>query len=358
MPRQQRVHVQQVLPVTHICRHAVQFYEKDSALIEALGIHIGEALAAGDTALMVATKAHLKALAEELRVRKINAAAAIKAGRFIQLDASETLAKFMVGGGPDKEKFENVIGALVRQAGANVKPGHRLVVFGEMVAILWAEGKRDATVRLEELWNDLAERHTFYLLCGYPISAFDRLEHRQLFFSICGEHTHVNPAESYPSHGSETQRRRSVAKLQQQSKALQTEIRISQERLQLLQKVTKAGTWELDITTDTFSFSSAAAKLLGLEFSSRVRLGQLMDLMYYSGDRENVFAQLQGAERHRKEFSAKFRVRQGEETRIIAIQGKTFYNNGTPIMLGVLSDVTPLVQNIAVPAKSKLVTKE
>jgi len=141
MPSPQRAQVQLVPPVTHICRHAVQFYEKDSALIEALGIHIGEALAAGDTALVVATKAHLKALAEELRMRKINAAAAIKAGRFIQLDASETLATFMVGGGPDKEKFENVIGALVKRVEANIKPSHRLVVFGEMVAILWGRGQ-------------------------------------------------------------------------------------------------------------------------------------------------------------------------------------------------------------------------
>jgi PAS domain-containing protein len=352
MPKAQTVPAEHVVPVTHSCRHAVQFYERDNALIETLSEHIGEALAAGDTAIVVATKTHRTALARELRLRRINAAAAAEAGRFIQLDASETLAKFMVGGGPDKQKFEDVIGGLIRQAETSVRPGGRMIVFGEMVAILWAEGKRDATIRLEELWNDLAERHTFYLLCGYPISAFDRLEHRQLFFSICGEHTHVNPAESYPSRGSETQRRRSVAKLQQKSNALQAEIRISQERLRLLQKVTKVGTWELDITSDTFSFSSAAAKLLGMEFSSRVRLGQLMDLMYYSGDRENVFAQLQAAQRHRKDFAAKFRVRQGEETRMIDIQGRTFYNNGFPIMLGVLSDITPAPQNTGGPDKN------
>jgi hypothetical protein len=40
-------------------------------------------------------------------------------------------------------------------------------------------------------------------------------------------------------------------------------------------------------------------------------------------------------------------VRQGEETRIIAIQGKMFYNGGTPIMLGVLSDVTPTLETNA-----------
>jgi hypothetical protein len=97
----------------------------------------------------------------------------------------------------------------------------------------------------------------------------------------------------------------------------------------------------LDIVNDTFSFSSAAAKLLGLPFASRVRLVQLMDRMYYSGDRETVFAHLQAAQRHSKNFATSFRVREGEGTRIIAFQGKTFYNGGSPIMLGVLSDVTP-----------------
>src|SRR6202030_147375 len=89
----------QTNPVKHACRHAVQFYEHDSALIEALGQHIGTALDAGDIAIVIATKAHRDGLAEELRLRKINVSAAIKAGLFIELDAAKTLAKFMVGGG-------------------------------------------------------------------------------------------------------------------------------------------------------------------------------------------------------------------------------------------------------------------
>jgi PAS domain-containing protein len=329
--------------------HAVQFYETDSSLVEVLGQHIGTALESGDTVLFVATRAHRKGLAEELHLRKVDTTAAIDAGQYLELDAAETLAKFMVGGGPDQEKFDATIGTLVSRAAARTRTGKRLVVYGEMVALLWAEGKRDATIRVEELWNDLAQRYAFHLTCGYPIQAFDRLEHRQLFFSICGEHTHINPAESYPAKGSEMQRRRSVAGLQQKATALEAEIRISQERVLLLQKATKSGTWELDIVNDTFSFSSAAAKMLGFSFSSRVRLGQFMDLMYYSGDREAVFTQLQAAQRHRKNFAATFRTRHGQETRIISIQGKTFYNSGTPIMLGVLSDVTPPLEGGSEP---------
>lgn len=351
MPDRQIAEVR-VHPAPHRC-HNVKFYEHDEELIEALGRHIGDALACGDTAIVIATKAHRDALAEELRLRKLNVSAAVKAGRFIQLDAAKALAKFMVGGGPDKQKFEDCIGSLVNQAAAQITPGRCLVAFGEMVALLWAEGKRDATLRLEELWNGLAERYAFDLLCAYPISVFDRLEHRQLFFSICGEHTDVNPAESYPAHGSEMQRRRSAARLQQKAKALETEIRIGQERVKLLQQVTKAGTWELDIENDVFSFSSAAAKLLGFPSSTRVRLGELMDLMYYSGDREGVFAGLQTAQRHRKDFKVTFRVRRGDDTRIVIMQGKTFYNSGAPLMLGVISDGTPAAEFAAAPLAYK-----
>ena len=343
MPNRQTAEVQ-VHSRPHICGHAVKFYEKDSELMECLAPHISNALESGDIAIVIATKTHRDALAQELRLRKINVSAAVDAGLFIQLDAVDTLVKFMVGSGPDMQKFNDTVGRLVSQAAARTKPGHRLVAYGEMVALLWAEGKRDATLRLEELWNGLAERHAFELLCAYPINIFDRLKDRQLFFSICGEHTDVNPAETYPVYGNDVQRRRSVARLQQKAKALENEIRIGQERVHLLQKVTKAGTWELDIESDVFSFSSAAAKLLGFPSSSRVRLGELMDLMYYSGDREAVFANLQTAQRHRKDFKVAFRMRRGDDTRIIVMQGKTFYNGGTPLMLGVVSDDTPAVE--------------
>jgi PAS domain-containing protein len=340
------------------CCHNVKFYEHDRELIDGLGKHIGDALECGDIAIVIATKSHRDLLAEELRLRKIDVSAALKAGSFIELDAAETLAKFMVEGEPDTEKFEDCIGALISETAARTMPGRRVVAYGEMVALLWAQGKRDATLRLEELWNGLAERQAFDLLCGYPLGAFDRVEDRQLFFSICGEHTGVNPAEGYPVHGSDMQRRRSAAKLQQKAKALETEIRIGQERIHLLQRVTNAGTWELDIESDIFSFSSTAAKLLGFPASSRVRLGELMDLMYYSGDREGVFANLQSAQRHRKEFKTTFRVRRGDETRIIAMQGKTFYNSGAPLMLGVLSDATPAGEPAAVPMAQKLARKK
>src|SRR5438045_121558 len=112
-------------PVSQSTGHAIQFYETDSALVEVLGQYIGGALESGDTALVIATQAHREALAEELRLRKVNTAAAIHAKRYFELDAAETLAKFMVGGGPDQQKFADTIETLASHATARMKAGQR-----------------------------------------------------------------------------------------------------------------------------------------------------------------------------------------------------------------------------------------
>ncbi len=44
-------------------------------------------------------------------------------------------------------------------------------MFGEMVALLWADGQTGAAVDLEAMWNELASQYSFSLLCAYPASA-------------------------------------------------------------------------------------------------------------------------------------------------------------------------------------------
>src|SRR5882672_5458976 len=42
---------------------------------------------------------------------------------------------------------------------------------GERVGLLWAEGKTDAAIRLEQLCSDLAKIHEVDILCAYPLSS-------------------------------------------------------------------------------------------------------------------------------------------------------------------------------------------
>ena len=64
-----------------------------------------------------------------------------------------------------------------------------------MVALLWAEGRIDAALQLEEMWNRLAEIYSFSLCCAYPMSGFLGNPHAAPFLKICAQHTHVFPAE-------------------------------------------------------------------------------------------------------------------------------------------------------------------
>ena len=79
-----------------------------------------------------------------------------------------------------------------------------------MVAVLWAEGAREAALRLEELWNDLGRQIPFSLLCAYPLKAFGSEAGAEPLQRICNEHTQVIPAESYTALADTDARRRSI----------------------------------------------------------------------------------------------------------------------------------------------------
>ena len=66
-------------------------------------------------------------------------------------------------------------------------------IYGEMVAVLWDQGNVAAAIELERLWNDLAIRHPFSLLCAYPTSAFHTDAGAEQFLQVCAQHSAVIP---------------------------------------------------------------------------------------------------------------------------------------------------------------------
>src|SRR5271154_1246450 len=206
------------------CGHTVQFYAEDQSLIDGLSRLVWTALGTGNSAIVIATKPHSEALTATLRARDLDTTTAMRQGCFILLDASETLAKFTVDGWPDGALFSELIGGYFNQAQAASHGGSsRVVAFGEMVSLLWAQGKPDAAIRLEQLWNDLAKTHSFSLRCAYPIAGFAREEDGEPFLKICAEHSAVIPSESYTELATEAERLRDISHLQQKARALETE---------------------------------------------------------------------------------------------------------------------------------------
>ena len=212
--------------------HVVHFYAEDGFLLDTLSRYVGTALGAGDAAVVIATQEHRDGLWTRLSGRGLDLATAVQQGRYVALDAAETLNRLLLDGWPDPSRFQEVIGGVLTQAASACEgPSGRVAAFGEMVALLWAQGKVDEVVRLEELWNELAKVHSFVLRCAYPISSFFRAEHGEPLLRICGQHSGVIPGESYTSLSSEDERLRNITHLQHKAQALETE-RAQREEIQ------------------------------------------------------------------------------------------------------------------------------
>jgi len=201
--------------------HFVQFYESDEFLIDSLSGYVREGLEAGDACVVVAVPSRREALASRLRAAGLDIDEALAAGRLVMLDAAETLSLFMSGGSPDARRFEEVVGGVVERAS---EAGRRVRAFGEMVALLWADGNARAALQLEELWNGFQKTREFRLFCAYPLKGFEAEAQGGTLAGVCGAHTRVIPAESYTSLAREDERMRAVAELQRKARTLEAEI--------------------------------------------------------------------------------------------------------------------------------------
>jgi PAS domain S-box-containing protein len=216
--------------------HVVQFYSDDSFLLEELRHVIGTALTGGSSAVILATRSHNESLAHRLKHDGLDLAKIATERRYQALDATQVLSQFMVDGRPDPARFAEIIGGVIaRAAAASHDENRRVVAFGEMVALLWAEGRAQAAIELEKLWNELARSYSFSLRCAYPMQGFCREEHAESLLRICAEHSGVVPDESYTELTSEDERLRNVVRLQQRAQTLQSEIdwRHREERFRL-----------------------------------------------------------------------------------------------------------------------------
>lgn len=217
--------------------HSVQFYEDDAFLLDEVSRFIGSALGAGDAGIVIATRAHRAGLARLLTARGLDTALAMAQGRYIALDAAETLATFMRDGWPDATRFANEVGGVIVRA-TEAATGERLhaAIFGEMVSLLWAQGRHEAALQLEHLWNGLARGHAFHLHCAYPLSVFRQADDGARMEQVCAVHSGVIPAESYTSLLTDKERLRAITLLQQKAQALEIEVEERKSAEQALQE--------------------------------------------------------------------------------------------------------------------------
>lgn len=174
--------------------HYVQFYENDKYLIQAVGTYVAQGFVEGHSAVLILTAKHRAALEKKLRAGGVDPAEYQERAMYFAHDANETLSCFMMNGAPNARRFRATIEPIIEVAS---QQGSAVRAFGEMVAILWAEGNKNGAIELEMLWNDLMEKNSFALLCAYPIGDFSDDEKNRELRHICRAHSCVLPHESY-----------------------------------------------------------------------------------------------------------------------------------------------------------------
>jgi PAS domain-containing protein len=202
--------------------HYVRFYEQDASLVEDIAEFLGNGLGGGEAAVLVAEPRHRLPVAQRLEFRGLDLRTLGEDSRFVALDAAQTASRFLVDGRPVPALFEQEVLSLIDRASAG---GRRPVrVFGEMVALFWADGRRDDALWLERMWNGLLQRRPFSLLCAYPLSAFGQESDAAAFADVCREHSHSLPTEAYRSLRTDEERLAWITRLQQKAAALDGEV--------------------------------------------------------------------------------------------------------------------------------------
>ena len=168
--------------IAHI-DHVVQIYENEGIFLDTLTGFVDTAISANENAVVIATNSHLSALEFRLQSYGHNIETLILENKFIPVNADELLAEFLVNETPDEALFMKTVTRLFDHASYNQR---KFRAFGEMVAILWAKGNKNATLQLEHLWNDLRSQTSFCLFCAYPKKTFNVDEISAA--TICGSH--------------------------------------------------------------------------------------------------------------------------------------------------------------------------
>lgn len=179
---------------------------------------------------MIATPESQQAILFRLVKRGLNVEQIVDDGRFRVLDAAQTLASLSVRGDPRPTLFFTVMSELLTDVASKAQ-GQRIAIFGEMVSLLWEDGKVDAALALEAMWNALGKQFLFSVLCAYPMHLFGTPEDHVPFRRLCDEHTHVLPCESYTRLGDEKAKLRHVCELQQRARMADAAL----ERLQIVE---------------------------------------------------------------------------------------------------------------------------
>ncbi len=180
--------------------HCVQIYEDSKFLYSSVALFISAGLLQNEGAIIICRDENIEGFKRALRKEQIDVEAYLAQGQLVILSATPILAQLMDDRLPNPEKFERVMGKQIEKL-THIYPWVRC--YGEMVGILWCQGNPEATLKLEQLWNELGQKLPFSLLCGYSVQEISQTPGGHFLEGICHAHSHTFPSEKYLQHNAD-----------------------------------------------------------------------------------------------------------------------------------------------------------
>jgi hypothetical protein len=181
------------VPPPEGCRHVMQVYGSEQALVQRVGSYLANEINMGRHAIVIATSPHAVAFARECQ--RCGIAATGDSPPFTFMDAEATLAKILVNGYPDERAFDESVGACIRGLAARSDIAG-VSAYGEMVGALWRAKQFPAAIRLEQLWNNLLKSVPIRLFCSYQIDVFGPDFDPDLLAAVLSAHHELLPFDS------------------------------------------------------------------------------------------------------------------------------------------------------------------
>jgi CheY-like chemotaxis protein len=170
--------------------HAVAFYDDEARLLDDFARYAEPIVKAGNVFLVLSIASRREKLERSLRSRGVDVDGLTNEGQIRWLVVEEALSSIMVDDWPDEMRFSKLMAPIVADATArSTARGTRIAAWGECAPTLWRQGKVEAAVRVEQLWDQMARRHQIETFCSYTTNEVPYDEDNGIHQQICLAHS-------------------------------------------------------------------------------------------------------------------------------------------------------------------------
>ena len=179
--------------------HIVQLYQDPAFYGEAISHFAAEGFARRESIILVATAPNWENISTRLSAKGFDIDALKREGQLTVLDADRTLPRFLKHNMPEAETFKGLARATIRKARQGGKYP-RVRWWGEMVNVLYVNGNRRGSTRLEELFDEVAHEEQIAIFCSFLMDKFDPSIYDGPLGDVCRTHANLIPDGDYARH--------------------------------------------------------------------------------------------------------------------------------------------------------------